>query len=291
MKRNLPRVNMNAISMDKPHLCHFCGKQFGRRYSLKRHIENAHAEEAEYVMRNQIDGDANSNNSDQDHYEPSFKKIKVCSKGEDHETTESEEEVDETSRSDNFDSEKEEENEHLSDEDEQPSSELEDNKHLSDEDEESSSELEDNEHSSDEDEESSSELEDNKRLSDEDEESSSELEDNVAYRDWLDEAKEATDEQWNIKYEKYTNEGMNEDQAKEKADRKIRWAFKRIFFDKYMDFLLSYLHLKDDETHREVLEDIEERVDKGMDVHKALNRVIPRHQAKFKGLFHLEEDK
>ena len=101
-------------------------------------------------------------------------------------------------------------------------------------------------------------------------ESSSELEDNTAYQDWLEEAKEATEEMRNAKYEKYVNEGMAELQAKEKAKWKTKWAVKRIFFNNYKDFLSSYLHLKDNDTHQDIVEDLEERLNKDKDVNKAL---------------------
>jgi hypothetical protein len=130
---------------------------------------------------------------------------------------------------------------------------------------------------------------DNDEESDEDE-PSSDLEDNVAYQDWLQEAKEATNAMWSKKYEKYVNEGLNEDQAKEKADRKTRWAVKRNFFDNYKDFLSSYLNLKGDDTHQEVLEDLEDKLDKGLDVNNALSRVMPKHQSKFDGLFQQDEE-
>ncbi|XP_038055998.1 transcriptional regulator of yeast form adherence 4-like [Patiria miniata] len=54
--------------------------------------------------------------------------------------------------------------------------------------------------------ESVTEVEDDES-SDEDE-SSSDLEDNAAYLDWLGEAKEAIDEMWSEKHEKYINEGI-----------------------------------------------------------------------------------
>ena len=55
---------------------------------------------------------------------------------------------------------------------------------------------------------------------DEDEQSSSDLEDKTAYQDWLVEAKQTTEDLWNMKYDKYTSEGMSEDQATEKANMK-----------------------------------------------------------------------
>ena len=79
----------------------------------------------------------------------------------------------------------------------------------------------------------------------EDEQSSSDLEDNTTYQDWLAEAKEMTGDLWNMKYDKYTSEGMNEDQASEKANMKTQWAVKRNFFARFKDFLSSYLHLKE----------------------------------------------
>ena len=33
---------MNGIAKVKPHTCHICNKGFGRRFNLKRHIENIH---------------------------------------------------------------------------------------------------------------------------------------------------------------------------------------------------------------------------------------------------------
>ena len=115
--------------------------------------------------------------------------------------------------------------------------------------------------------------------------SSSELEDNVAYQDWLEAAKEATKDMWNEKHEKYIDSGMDEDQAIGKANRKTLWAVKRIFFDSYRNFLSSYLFLEDNETHQLILEDLKEKIDKGMDVDKALNRVMAKHHADFLGLF------
>ena len=116
------------------------------------------------------------------------------------------------------------------------------------------------------------------------------MEDNDAYRYWLEEAKEATEEMRNEKYEKYVNEGMVELEANEKADWKTMWAVKRIFFNNYKDFLTIYLHLKDNDTHQDIVEDLEERLTKDKDINRAINRVIPRHKAKFDGLFQQDEE-
>ena len=120
-------------------------------------------------------------------------------------------------------------------------------------------------------------------------ESSSDLEDNPIFQDWLEEAKEATNDKRNEKYEKYIDEGMSEEEALEKAAIKIRWAVKRNFFARFKDFLTSYLHLRDNSTFQEVVGEIDGKVEKGMDVHKALSRVMPKYKIKFNGLFDLDE--
>ena len=196
---------MNGISAVKPHACHQCGISFGRRYNLRRHVENVHAEDESKMS--EVDDEAiQCENSDVDH-EPNFKKRRF--QDSDIQSYENESAQDnEDFEEDNLDSETEEEDNDSSDEDG----------------------------------------------------SSSELEDNAAYRDWLDEAKEATYEMWSEKYEKYINLSMGEDQAKEKANRKTLWAVKRIFFNSYKDFLSSYLHLKDNDSHQDIVEDLEEKV-------------------------------
>ena len=140
-------------------------------------------------------------------------------------------------------------------------------------------------------EESDKEVEDNEESEEEKEEfSSSDLEDNPTYQDWLEAAKEDTEDIWKPKYEKYINEGMSEDQAREKANMKTLWAVKRNFFARFKDFLSSYVHLKDDDTYQEIIGDLEEKMDKGMDINKALNRVVSRYKSKFTGLFHEESE-
>ena len=128
---------------------------------------------------------------------------------------------------------------------------------------------------------------DDSEMEDED---GTELEDNVVYRDWLEEAKETTDDMWRMKYEKYINEGMSEQQAKEKADMKILWAVKKNFFNRFKDFLFSYRHLKDDETFQDIVVDLEENIDRGIDIQKAVNKVLAKNQSKFDGLFEQIED-
>ena len=126
--------------------------------------------------------------------------------------------------------------------------------------------------------------------SSENEDSDSDLEDNTMYQLWLQQSKETVHEMWNMKYEKYINQGMSESDAKAKANDKTLWAVKKEFFNKYKGFLVSHLHLKDNETHQGLIDSLEEKVDNGASVNRAVNRVMPKYHAQFEGLFQQDED-
>ena len=119
---------------------------------------------------------------------------------------------------------------------------------------------------------------------------SSDSEDNTVYQLWLNESKADTVDMWTEKYQKYVTEGLPEADSFEKSSVKTLWAVKRSFFNKYKAFLSKYLHLKDDETFQVIVDEIEQKVDKGLSIHQAIKRVIPKHQAKFDGVFLQESD-
>ena len=118
---------------------------------------------------------------------------------------------------------------------------------------------------------------------------SSDLEDNATYREWADQAKEASKDLWNEKYQKYIEEGMDDQRAKDKADMKTLFVVKRHFFDTYEDFLACNVHLRDNETHQQIMDELDEKLDKGMAIPKALKRVMPKHHVKFDALFQHED--
>ena len=220
---------MNVITAAKPFACRQCDQRFGRKYNLRRHVENVHR----HATEDNVDLDMEDSQSvDSDvKFEPDSKKC----------------------RFEDYD--------------------LESSGTVEDEDSEENVSESETDESSDED------------------ESSSDVEDNGTYKGWLKEASDVTEEMWSEKCTKYVDEGMDEDQAKEKANRKTLWAVKQIFFNSYKDFLADYLHLKDNDTHQEIFSDLEEKISKGVNVDRALNRVIAKHQSKFDGLFHqLEEE-
>ena len=120
--------------------------------------------------------------------------------------------------------------------------------------------------------------------------SSDELEDNAVYLEWFDQAKGDTREMRLEKYEKYIAEGMEDELARKGAYEKIVPTIKRNFFDTYGTFLENTVLLKEDETHQDILGDIEEKTERGMDAYKAVKRVLPKHKHKFESLFEYDAD-
>ena len=122
------------------------------------------------------------------------------------------------------------------------------------------------------------------------ESSDDELEDNETYREWYATAKEVTEDMRQGKYQKYLEDGMNPDMAKEKAYLKTVWAIKREFFDEFRSFLRNYAHLKDDDVYSEITDDLEAKIDKGVNVDKAVKRTLAKYRSKFDGLFQYDDE-
>ena len=110
-------------------------------------------------------------------------------------------------------------------------------------------------------------------------------EDNQGYQEWYQQAMADTEEMRNDKYNKYISEGLSENEAQEKARVKVLWAVKHIFFDHYTVFLRQNVYLEEDDTHQEIISNIQKKIDNGMKVTKAVSRVLAKHKADFEGLF------
>ena len=50
------------------------------------------------------------------------------------------------------------------------------------------------------------------------------------------------------------------------------------------------LLIQKDNTYQDIFSDIEEKVEGGMDVRKAVKRVLPKHKHKFESLFEFDPD-
>ena len=123
---------MYGNSNSKPFICHLCHRSFGRKYTLKRHIEMFHAEEGSMMDDSTIHDDEYTND-----YEPVHKKPKsiVNSIEEgiaddsdvDHDSSVGDDSETDISEGEEEGEEEEDEKETSNDEEEEESSDLEDN--------------------------------------------------------------------------------------------------------------------------------------------------------------------
>ena len=117
-----------------------------------------------------------------------------------------------------------------------------------------------------------------------------EPEDNPAYQEWLEQSMTNTEDLRDEKYQKYISDGVDEEEAKEKAHVKVLWAVKRSFFDLYSNFLQQNVYLGSADINHEIMSDLTEKVENGMNLRKAVKRVLARHGAQFEGLFQYQDE-
>ena len=97
--------------------------------------------------------------------------------------------------------------------------------------------------------------------------------------------------QWTTEiHVQYILEGMDEEDAKEKAHVKLLWAVRRTFFALYSKFLQESVSLENDDTHQKITSDLEKRVADGKPIRKAVQRVLAKHGPTFEGLFQYQEE-
>ena len=65
---------------------------------------------------------------------------------------------------------------------------------------------------------------------------------------------------------------------------------KEPFFDTYEEFLEAIVQLEEDDTHQEIIANIEEKMRRGLDSRKAVKRVLPKHKHHFESLFEYKSD-
>ncbi len=126
--------------------------------------------------------------------------------------------------------------------------------------------------------------------SDQEDTEDKEMEDNEVYRDWYEDAVRANQEPRNRKYQKYLEEDADDARAREKAYAKTLWAIKGHFFDSLETFLIQTIQLRDDDAFQDIVADIDEKTEKGMDLNKAMKRVLPKHKHQFESLFEFDPE-
>ena len=108
------------------------------------------------------------------------------------------------------------------------------------------------------------------------------LEDNDIYQRWYERSMQVSEPARTEKYEKYVgfqvcrNSRLERKPMKEPCGR-----LKAYFFETYEEFLEATVQLEEDDTHQEIIADIEEKMRRGLDTSKAVKRVLPKTQTSF----------
>ena len=111
------------------------------------------------------------------------------------------------------------------------------------------------------------------------------LEKNEVFRHWLDTARDEARQARTERVEKYLAQGMEEADAREKANWKTTPEIKTEFFDNYETHLWEYKTLEFNDVHRDILHTMEDRLTDGVDIHHAIKRAVAKHKPEFEGLF------
>ena len=100
----------------------------------------------------------------------------------------------------------------------------------------------------------------------------------VAFTKFAELAREASEDKWESKVDKYVNDGLTEEEARLKADLKLKVEDLDQLMSKYGIFLRYELQLRGGKLHSKVMKLVEELVDDGMDYTKAIKIAIRKYK-------------
>jgi hypothetical protein len=116
------------------------------------------------------------------------------------------------------------------------------------------------------------------------------MSDNEVINKFFEESRKSNEKEWSAKVSKYVDEGMDEHEAKKKADRKMMMEDKREAIRLYKDHVMDEVKLNRSSLHQDLMRSIRDNVERGMDDTKAVRIIIASRQYLFDGLFDEEGD-
>ena len=112
------------------------------------------------------------------------------------------------------------------------------------------------------------------------------IEDNAGFIELWKRVKSDCNDKFDKIYQRYLDDGENEEDAKEMAEEKIKPFEERKFLQKYGMLLENYwLPLLNNDTHKKILESVRLLTDKGVSPSSAIRRVLNKNKASFEDLF------
>jgi hypothetical protein len=100
----------------------------------------------------------------------------------------------------------------------------------------------------------------------------------VAFTKLAELAREANEDKWESKVDKYVNDGLTEEEARMKANRKLNDEDLEHFMSRYASLIQYILQLKDGRLHLKGIKLVDELVQDGMDYNKAIKIAIRKYK-------------
>ena len=100
----------------------------------------------------------------------------------------------------------------------------------------------------------------------------------VAFTKLAELAREANEDKWESKVDKYVKDGLTEEEARMKGNRKLNDEDLEQFMSRYASLIQYILQLKDGRLHLKVMKLVDELVQNGMDYNKAKKIAIRKYK-------------
>lgn len=101
---------------------------------------------------------------------------------------------------------------------------------------------------------------------------------------------DSTTEEWDKKYNKYIQDGMSENEAKGKANKKLKEVDLKLLMNKYVQVIKYILQLKNGKLHKKVMAKVQLYIDDGYDWMRAIKMVVGKYKHELQSLIEETED-
>jgi hypothetical protein len=105
----------------------------------------------------------------------------------------------------------------------------------------------------------------------------------------MDKARKESEDDWYTRVDKYIEGGLNEKEAKKKADERMHTIDMKPFYELYGSFLLSLIQLNGGPIHEKVMSDIDKFIEKGCDNNQSIKMPLHKELYKFEAIWDIDK--
>ena len=101
-------------------------------------------------------------------------------------------------------------------------------------------------------------------------------------------ARKENKDDWHKRVDEYIEGGLNEKEAKEKADERMHIIDMKSFYKLYGSFLLSLIQLNGGPIHEKVMSDIDKFIEKGYDNKQSIKMPLHKELYQFEAMWDVD---